>query len=610
MKKFSNRDLLLYVMLIALIIFTIQTFLQMDEGQKPIYSEVRTFLEQEKVRSVSFAGSELILVLDEVYETDNILRYEIYDFELFYRDFNDLVVSQYQRGIIQWYDYPESIKPSLLETLLPSLIMVAVFALFMFLMIGRSGRMQGGGNDLNGGVNRSKGKEEPKTGKKVTFNDVAGADEEKNELEEIVDFLRDPEKYIALGARIPKGILLEGPPGTGKTLLARAVAGEAGVQFLNISGSDFVEKYVGVGASRVRELFTEAKNAAPSIVFIDEIDAVGRQRGSGLGGGHDEREQTLNQLLVEMDGFSNNEGVIVLAATNRKDILDPALLRPGRFDRQIYIGQPDVKGREAILKVHAKGKPIGEDVSLKDIAHSTVGFTGADLENLLNEGALMAARRNGRFIVDADLREAMLKVMAGPEKKSYVISEKEKRLVAYHEAGHAVASFGMEEHDPVHTITIIPRGGAGGMTIYQPKEDKNYQTKTQISQRIVTALGGRVAEELFLDDISSGAGSDLRAVTALARAMVTRYGMSDKVGNLVFDESGNEIFIGRSMAQQRSYSEEAASLIDREIKRIVDEAYTECRRILTQRREKIEQIAAYLMEHETMGAELFEEMMV
>ena len=610
MKKFSSRDILLYIMLIAVIFFVVQTMLQMDEGQKPIYSEVRTFLEQEKVRSVSFKGSQLTLELDEVYQTDNVLRYEIYDFELFYQDFNDLVVRQYHQGIIQWYDYPEPVVPSLLETLLPSLIMVGLFALFMFFMVSRSARMQGGGNDLNGGVNRSKGKEEPKVGKKVTFNDVAGADEEKSELEEIVDFLRNPEKYIALGARIPKGILLEGPPGTGKTLLARAVAGEAGVQFLNISGSDFVEKYVGVGASRVRELFTEAKNATPSIVFIDEIDAVGRQRGSGLGGGHDEREQTLNQLLVEMDGFSNNEGVIVLAATNRKDILDPALLRPGRFDRQIYIGQPDVKGREAILKVHAKGKPVGEDVSLKDIAHSTVGFTGADLENLLNEGALMAARRNGRFIVDADLREAMLKVMAGPEKKSYVISDKEKRLVAYHEAGHAVVSFGMEEHDPVHTITIIPRGGAGGMTIYQPKEDKNYQTKTQLRQRIVSALGGRVAEELFLDDISSGAGSDLRSVTALARAMVTRYGMSDKVGNLVFDESGHEIFIGRSMAQQRSYSEEAASLIDREIKRIVDEAYAECKRILNERREKIEQIAAYLMEHETMGAETFEEMMV
>ena len=608
MKKFSNRDILLYVMLAALIVFTIQTMLQMDEGQKPIYSEVRTFLEQEKVTSVSFSGSELLLVLNEVYETDNILRYEIYDFDLFYRDFNDLVVSQYQRGIIQWYDYPESIRPTLLETLLPSLIMVGVFVVFMFLMMGRSSRMQGG-NDLNGGVKRNKDNEEEKTGKKVTFNDVAGADEEKIELEEIVDFLRDPEKYIALGARIPKGILLEGPPGTGKTLLARAVAGEADVQFLNISGSDFVEKYVGVGASRVRELFNEAKSASPSIVFIDEIDAVGRQRGSGLGGGHDEREQTLNQLLVEMDGFSNNEGVIVLAATNRKDILDPALLRPGRFDRQIYIGQPDVKGREAILKIHAKGKPIGEDVNLKDIAHSTVGFTGADLENLLNEGALMAARRNGRFILDVDLREAMLKVMAGPEKKSYVISDKEKRLVAYHEAGHAVVSFGMEQHDPVHTITIIPRGGAGGMTIYQPKEDKNYQTKTQMHQRIITALGGRVAEELFLEDVSSGAGSDLRSVTAMARAMVTRYGMSDKVGNLVFDESGHEIFIGRSMAQQRSYSEEAAALIDREIKRIVDEAYEACKRILNERREKIEQVAAYLIEHETMGAEKFEEMM-
>jgi len=607
LKKFSARDMTLGLLLILVFFFALQWATQMDQAQGPIYSEVRTYLEQEKVRNVSFQGSQLTLVLDEVYRTDNVLRYQIYDFELFYRDFNDLVVSQYNRGIIQSYDYPAPVKPSLLEIILPSLLMAGVLVLFMFMMMARSNRVPGG--DLNGGVKKNRADEDPKTGKKVTFNDVAGADEEKNELEEIVDFLRNPQKYTDLGARIPKGILLEGPPGTGKTLLARAVAGEAGAPFLNISGSDFVEKYVGVGASRVRELFNEAKAASPSIVFIDEIDAVGRQRGSGLGGGHDEREQTLNQLLVEMDGFSNNEGVIVLAATNRKDILDPALLRPGRFDRQIYIGQPDVKGREAILRVHAKGKPLGEDVDLKKLAHSTIGFTGADLENLLNEGSLLTARRNGRFVTDADLREAMMKVIAGPEKKSHVITDKEKRLVAYHEAGHAVVAFGMSDHDPVHTITIIPRGGAGGMTIYQPQEDKNYRTKTHLFQQIVTSLGGRVAEELFLDDISSGAGSDLRSVTALARAMVTRYGMSDKVGNLVFDESGNEIFIGRSMAQQRSYSEEAASLIDREIKRIVDEAYAECKRVLNERREKLEGIAAYLMEHETMGADVFEDMM-
>ena len=436
---------------------------------------------------------------------------------------------------------------------------------------------------------------------------MAGADEEKAELEEIVEFLKDPQRFIDLGARIPKGVLLVGPPGTGKTLLARAVAGEAGVHFLSISGSDFVELYVGVGASRVRDLFDQAKKASPAIVFIDEIDAVGRQRGAGLGGGHDEREQTLNQLLVEMDGFSSNEGVIVLAATNRVDILDPALLRPGRFDRQVYVGRPDIKGREAILRIHARNKPLAEDVSLADVAKATVGFTGADLENLMNEAALLTARRKERFITNDDLHEAVLKVIAGPEKKSRVVTEHAKKLTAYHEAGHAIVINALETADPVHQITIIPRGGAGGMTISLPQEDKSYQSKKELTEQIATCLGGRVAEELMLGDISTGASNDLERATAIARAMVTKYGMSEKVGTVVFDTGHDEVFIGRSMAQTRAYSEEIAGLIDEEIRAIIDGAYNRCREILSTQRERLIKVAEYLLEHETMSAEEFQQ---
>ena len=423
------------------------------------------------------------------------------------------------------------------------------------------------------------------------------------ELQEIVEFLRDPQKFTNLGARIPKGVLLVGPPGTGKTLIAKAVAGEAGVQFLSISGSDFVELYVGAG--RVRDLFDQAKKDAPTIVFIDEIDAVGRQRGTGLGGGHDEREQTLNQLLVEMDGFASNEGVIVLAATNRQDILDPALLRPGRFDRQIYVGLPDIKGREDILKVHARDKPLAEDVVLRDVARATSGFTGADLENLLNEAALLAARADRRFILMSDLHEAMLKVIAGPEKRSRVVTQHTRRLTAYHEAGHAVVIHELPTADPVHQITIIPRGQAGGMTISLPQEDAAYQSKKELTEQIARCLGGRVAEQLVLGDISTGAGSDIQRASAIARNMVTRYGMSEKLGSVTFESGHDEVFIGRSMAQAKSYSEETANLIDQEVSALIDQAYADCERILTRHRWELEITARYLLDHETMEGEVF-----
>jgi cell division protease FtsH len=442
--------------------------------------------------------------------------------------------------------------------------------------------------------------------KKKTFADVAGCDEEKEDLQEIVEFLKDPQSYTEMGARIPKGVLLVGPPGTGKTLMAKAVAGEAGVQFLSISGSDFVELYVGVGASRVRDLFDQAKKVAPAIIFIDEIDAVGRQRGSGLGGGHDEREQTLNQLLVEMDGFTNNEGVIVMAATNRADILDNALLRPGRFDRQVYIGLPDVKGREAILKVHAKGKPLGDDVDLNSIARGTPGFSGADLENLLNEAALLAVRRKRRFIRNVDIDDAILKVAMGPEKKSRVISEKERRLTAYHESGHAIAAKYLEHVDPVHYITIIPRGRAGGFTLMRPSEDKTFQAKSDMFEDIVMSLGGRIAEKLFLDDISTGASGDIQQASKIARSMVMQYGMSDRLGPISFDDSGHSLFIGRDFGTTKAYSEETAAIIDEEVKHIFDEASTRCEEILREHSQQLIAVAEYLLEHESMDGADFD----
>jgi cell division protease FtsH len=440
----------------------------------------------------------------------------------------------------------------------------------------------------------------------TTFADIAGADEEKEELREIVEFLREPTKFTDLGARIPKGVLLVGPPGTGKTLLARAVAGEAGVEFLTISGSDFVEMYVGVGASRVRDLFEQAKKVAPAIVFIDEIDAVGRQRGSGLGGGHDEREQTLNQLLVEMDGFGTNEGVVVMAATNRADILDNALLRPGRFDRQVYIGLPDIRGREDILKIHTKNKPLAEDVDLAQLARGTTGFSGADLENLANEAALLAARRDKKLVGKAEFDEAIMKVSMGPEKKSRKVIERERRLTAYHETGHAIAARFSENADPVHYITIIPRGGAGGFTLMRPEEDKSFQSRAELFESIVVALGGRTAEKLFLDDVSTGASGDIRQASHLARAMVTQYGMSERLGPISFDSSSHSIFIGRDFGQTKSYSEETAAVIDEEVKRIFDEASERCEQILSEHRDQLATVAEYLLQNETMTAEEFD----
>ena len=478
-----------------------------------------------------------------------------------------------------------------------------VFLLLMMMV--RQNNANGGGGGLSQ-FGKAKFTSAEQMKKKVSFRDVAGAQEEKAELEEVVDFLKDPEKYTALGAHIPKGILLVGPPGTGKTLLAKAVAGEAGVPFLSISGSDFVELYVGVGASRVRDLFEEATKTAPSIVFIDEIDAVGRQRGAGLGGGHDEREQTLNQLLVEMDGFEGNSGVIVLAATNRVDILDPALLRPGRFDRQVYVGLPDIQGRKEVLQVHSRTKPLAEDVNLETLAKSTSGFTGADLENLMNEGALLAARRNQRFITMSDLQESIIKVIAGPEKKSHVVTPHARKLTAYHEAGHAIAMHALPTHDPVHQITIVPRGQAGGMTISLPQEDRSFRSRNELFEDIVALLGGRVAEEQFLGDISTGASSDLERATAIAHAMVAKYGMSDALGAVVYDDGKGEVFIGRSMAQTKPYSETIAASIDQEVKALIDKAYAQCRTILSDYAPQLETTAQYLLEHETMSSEAFE----
>ncbi|MDD4850451.1 MAG: ATP-dependent zinc metalloprotease FtsH [Gemmiger sp.] len=476
---------------------------------------------------------------------------------------------------------------------------------FLFVSMFRNGA--GGGGIMN--VGRAKVKDQQESQRKATFADVAGADEEKAELQEVVDFLKSPNKFNTLGARIPHGVLLVGPPGTGKTLLARACAGEAGVPFYAISGSDFVEMYVGVGASRVRDLFEKAKKSMPSIIFIDEIDAVGRQRGAGLGGGHDEREQTLNQLLVEMDGFGANDGVIVMAATNRADILDKALLRPGRFDRQVYVGLPDIKGREEILRVHTKNKPLGPDVSLRTVAQSTAGFSGADLENLVNEAALLAARKGKKAITQPEIEEASIKVVAGPEKKSRVVTDKEKRLTAYHEAGHAITGFCCKTHDPVHQISIIPRGMAGGYTMYLPEKEPSYMTRTAMTESIVSLLGGRVAEQLVLDDISTGASNDLQRATETARAMVTRYGFSDRLGPVVYGTDPGETFLGRDFGQGKGYSETIASEIDNEIRDIVDEGYERARRILTEHMAQLHAVAAVLMEREKVSGSEFKTLM-
>ncbi len=604
MRRFSPRDLSLYLLVVLLMLFVISNLQQMNRSDGPTYSDIRALFVQEKVSYFQLEDNTLTLTLREG-EGTSTLTYQVARPDWLYQDLHQLWQEQMEAGLLS-YDLVPGVEDSWWYGYLPYLGTLLLVGFFMFLLYRQRSAMGGGGGAPGASrFGHARTRTLADQGKRVTFEDVAGAQEEKEELQEIVEFLRDPQKFTALGAHIPKGVLLVGPPGTGKTLIAKAVAGEAGVHFLSISGSDFVELYVGVGASRVRDLFDQAKKDAPAIVFIDEIDAVGRQRGAGLGGGHDEREQTLNQLLVEMDGFGSNEGVIVLAATNRQDILDPALLRPGRFDRQIYVGLPDIKGREEILKVHARKKPLAEDVSLQEIARATAGFTGADLENLLNEASLLAAREDKRFVDMEDLHQAMMKVIAGPEKKSRVVTERAKKLTAYHEAGHAIVIHELPSQDPVHQITIIPRGPAGGMTISLPSEDKSYLSRQELEERIAVCLGGRVAEQLVLGDISTGASSDIQKASQIARDMVTKYGMSEKLGAITYGSQSNEIFIGRSMAQTRTYSEEVAGQIDQEVKAIVDSAYHRCEEILGRCRRELELTARYLLDHETMDSQTF-----
>ena len=572
-----------------------------DENYKEIgYSEMRELFLEEKVESFEWEDGVLTLKLNTPdAEGDTTVQHELASVDIFVDDLSGVYERQAKEGIIKSYNFvPVKATPWYLQMLPYLIISVILLGAVYFLMARANG---GNGAMKFGKANIRVGSGE----KKVTFADVAGADEEKAELEEIVDFLRNPQKYRAIGAKIPKGVLLVGPPGTGKTLIAKAVAGEAGVQFLSISGSDFVELYVGVGASRVRDLFEQEKKGAPSIVFIDEIDAVGRRRGAGLGGGHDEREQTLNQLLVEMDGFGSNEGVIVMAATNRQDILDPALLRPGRFDRQIYVNAPDIKGREEVLRVHARDKQLAEDVDLKVIARATSGFTGADLANLLNEAALASARQGCPVITMQTLEESILKVIAGPEKKSRVRLQQELKTTAYHEAGHAIAMYFLPTQDPVHQITIIPRGKTLGMTISLPDHDRSNMTRNQMREEIVTLLGGRVAEQIVFDDISTGASNDLQRATRLAHDMIAKYGMSDAIGAVSYD-NGDEIFVGRDYERTKSYSEQTAGAIDAEMKKVVDAAYARCEQILQENAEKLQAVAEFLLAHETMSRKQFE----
>ena len=599
-KQTKNPGMGLYFLAIILLLLAYYAFAGGDRTPTVTYAQVEDLFQREQVTSFYVRdGSQLYLNLQDGTTVTNTLG----SVESFREELGDLIRQQKAAGILTDYNYdPVYSPPWWSQMLIYVLLIGGVFLLWQYMAARAQG---GGGMDQGRRFSKAKIRFGSESKQKVSFADVAGADEEKEELREIVDFLQTPQKYLDLGARIPKGVLLVGPPGTGKTLLAKAVAGEAGVQFLSISGSDFVELYVGVGASRVRDLFEEAKKVAPAVVFIDEIDAVGRQRGAGLGGGHDEREQTLNQLLVEMDGFTSNEGVVVLAATNRADILDPALLRPGRFDRQIYVGRPDLKGREEILRVHARNKPLSEDVDLRVLAQSTPGFSGADLENVINEGTLLSARRGQKFITMDMLQEAVVKVIAGPEKKSRVVPPHERRLTAYHEAGHAVMHHCLASVDPVHSVTIIPRGQAGGMTISLPGEDRGYYSRRYMEEEIAALLGGRTAEELFLGDISTGASNDLQRASAMARRMVTAYGMSERLGAVSYDSGHDEVFIGRSMAQAKSYSEEVAAQIDQEVKAIIDAGCRRCREVLEQYREQTERAAQYLLEHETMSGEDF-----
>ncbi len=609
-QKNRARDIGFYVLILLILLATVYTMTRNTQAKTYKYSEIYDLFKKEQVDSFYVDGTNLVLTLKAdkaaaASATDTApttVTYQLSSFTVFYNDFNDMVKDQYARGVISSYDYRQGWTAPWWLSLLPYVLVMAVFMAIWYVMMNKAGGAAGGVAKFS----RARTKLGSEEKEKKTFADVAGCEEEKDELKEIVEFLKSPRSYTAMGARIPKGVLLIGPPGTGKTLIAKAVAGEAGVQFLSISGSDFVELYVGVGASRVRDLFEQAKKVAPAIIFIDEIDAVGRQRGSGLGGGHDEREQTLNQLLVEMDGFGNNEGVIVMAATNRADILDNALLRPGRFDREVYVGLPDIRGREAILKVHARGKPLGEDVNLNSIAKGTPGFSGADLENLLNEAAILAVRRGHRFIVQMDIDESIMKVSIGPEKKSKKMSDRARKLTAYHESGHAVAAKFLEHADPVHYITIIPRGPAGGFTLMRPDEDtENFTTRSEMFDKIVVDLGGRMAERLFLDDISTGASGDIQQATSMARSMVTRYGMSDRLGPILYDSADHSIFIGRDFGTTKSYSEETAGMIDEEVKHIFDDAARECERILTEHRDQLIAVAEYLLEHETMEGDEF-----
>ncbi len=603
----------LLLMLMAMVLFS-----SMQQPASTVnYSEVVGYFERQEVKAFELdLGTGMLKVKFTGEEgKEKTLEYKVPNTALF---LNDVYYDKYDGAPSYVRSYNEAhpdapmdfdiIRPR--ETpwwvnLLPSLLLLGAL-IFFYVMMMRQARGGGAGGMMSFGKAKPR---TPEDGPKVTFSDVAGADEEKEELVEIVEFLKAPSKFNALGARIPKGVLLMGPPGTGKTLLAKAVAGEAGVPFFSISGSDFVEMFVGVGASRVRDLFEQAKKHAPSIIFIDEIDAVGRQRGAGLGGGHDEREQTLNQMLVEMDGFGTNAGVIIIAATNRRDILDPALLRPGRFDRQIAVGYPDIKGREAILRVHTKNKPIAPDVNLRVIASSTVGFTGADLENLTNEAALLAAKKDRKAITMAEIEEATIKVIAGPEKRSHVVTEKDKKLTSYHEAGHAICTYYLPTQDPVHQISIVPRGMAGGYTLSLPGEDKSYVTKREMAENIVTLLGGRMAEELVLEDISTGASNDIERATKVAHNMVMRYGFSEKLGPIVYGHDSNEVFLGRDFSSTPSYSENVAAEIDAEVRGIIDTARERARDILTEHMDQLHKVAQFLFENEKMAANEFESMM-
>ena len=616
-KKNSNlKSILFYVVVIAVMLGISNYILGgMTKHKERVYSEIIDMFEDRSVKEFVVTNDDTLIIS----KTDNTeVEFKLYNVSMFKQDVQKYIDEQHlpegaelpegtekEDYPLVKYHFEAQTEIPWWVSFLPYVIIIAALIIMYVVMMNQA---MGKGGKIN-----SFGKARAKLGsdekKKVLFTDVAGADEEKEELREVVDFLKEPKKFTELGARIPKGVLLVGPPGTGKTLLAKAVAGEAGVPFFSISGSDFVEMYVGVGASRVRDLFDTAKKAAPAIVFIDEIDAVGRHRGAGLGGGHDEREQTLNQLLVEMDGFGNNDGVIVIAATNRPDILDPALLRPGRFDRQVTVNYPDVKGREEILHVHAKGKSFEEHVDFKVIAHSTAGFTGADLENLLNEAALLTARKNKKYIGMDEIEEATIKVIVGPAKKSKVINEKDKRITAIHEAGHAVVSYFLKHHDPVHQISIIPAGSAAGYTLYVPKEDKMHMSKREMEDNLVSLLGGRVAESVMLEDICTGASNDIQRATDIARKMVTTYGMSDKLGPIVYGSGHEEVFLGRDFNSTPNYSEKVASEIDSEIRRIIDEAYNKATATITENKEKVDRIANFLILHETMTEEQFEAVM-